>query len=279
MFRNLRINIFIYYVLTATTFLLISYYFSEILPVENIYLLALVLLCFIILSGVFISKLAIDPLSEYVRNLQNLSKETLHELNLPISTIVTNSQMLKKNIEDEKSLKRLIRIDSACDMLKQRYNELDYMIKMQSKQNILENFSVDILVQKRVAFLEKIYPYMHFNLELEKMEVRSDKTGLGKVIDNIIDNGVKYSQDSKNIDIKLEGKNLTIEDFGIGMDEVEIVKIFDQFYQSNASMQGFGIGLNMVKRFCDENEITLSFNSTPNKGTKVELKFKNIIGK
>lgn len=279
MFRNLRINIFIYYVLTATTFLLISYYFSDVLNVENIYLLALIILCFVILSGVFISKLAIDPLSEYVRNLQNLSKETLHELNLPISTIVTNSQMLKKNIQDEKSLKRLIRIDSACDMLKQRYNELDYMIKMQSKQNILENFSVDTLVEHRVMFLEKIYPYMHFNLDLEKMDVWSDKTGLGKVIDNIIDNGVKYSQDSKNIDIKIEGKSLTIEDFGIGMDEVEIVKIFDQFYQSNTSMQGFGIGLNMVKRFCDENEITLSFNSTPNKGTKVELKFKNIIGK
>ena len=232
------------------------------------------LLCFVILSGVFISKLAIDPLAEYVKNLQSLSKETLHELNLPISTIVTNSQMLAKSIADEKNLKRLVRINSACDMLKQRYNELDYMIKMQSKQDIKENFRVDLLVEERLLFLEKIYPHIKFNLQLEKMDVWSDKTGLGKVIDNIIDNGVKYSQDSKNIDITIKDNTLDIQDYGVGMDEVEIVKIFDQFYQSNESMQGFGIGLSMVKRFCNENEITLTLNSSPNIGTKVKLKFK-----
>ncbi len=73
-------------------------------------------------------------MSEHVKNLQNLSKETLHELNLPISTIKTNSQMIKKNLTNEKALKRLARIDSACLMLQQRYNELDYMIKTQTLQ-------------------------------------------------------------------------------------------------------------------------------------------------
>lgn len=254
--------------------MLIAYYFVEVLSLESISLLAVVLLCFVTLSGVFISKLAIDPLAEYVKNLQALSKETLHELNLPISTIVTNSQMLKKSLEDEKSQKRLERIESACEMLKQRYSELEYMIKMQSKQDIKESFRVDDLVKERVAFLEKIYPQMEFVLHLQEMRVFSDKTGFAKVIDNIIDNGVKYSQNSKKIVIQIEKNSLTIEDFGIGMDEVEIVNIFDQFYQINSNVQGFGIGLSMVKRFCDTNAITLSIHSSPNVGTKVELKFK-----
>ena len=118
------------------------------------------MLFFVILSGFFISKLAVDPLAEYVKNLQDLSKETLHELNLPISTIITNTQMLEKNLADEKSKKRLLRIQNACEMLKQRYNELEYMIKMQSKQNLQEEFFLDDLVQTRVTFLEKIYPHM-----------------------------------------------------------------------------------------------------------------------
>lgn len=258
-----------------SAFLFIEYYFITQLQIQNIYLLAIVLLCFVILSGIFVSKLAIDPLVEYVRNLQNLSKETLHELNLPVSTITTNSQMLKKTLEDEKSLKRLRRIDAACEMLKQRYNELEYMIKMQSKQDIKEYFSVTELVKERVSFLEKLYPQMEFELLLEELNVHSDKTGLAKVVDNLIDNGVKYSQTSKKIIIRIEENRLSIEDFGVGMDEVEIVKIFDQFYQVNSTMKGFGIGLSMVKRFCDENNIILSLNSTPNVGTKVELKFKN----
>ncbi len=274
LFRNLRINIFVYYLLTVSVFLLIEYYFLDVLSTINIYLLGVVLFCFATLSGVFISKLAIDPLAEYVKNLQNLSKETLHELNLPISTIVTNSQMLSKTLEDKKSLKRLVRIESACEMLRQRYDELEYLIKTQSKQDIRESFRVDILVQERVSFLEKIYPQMNFVLELEEMSIINDKTGLTKVIDNIIDNGVKYSHNSKNIVIKIAENSLSIEDFGIGMDEVEIVKIFDQFYQANSTMKGFGIGLNMVKRFCDENDIALTLNSSLNVGTKVELKFK-----
>lgn len=231
------------------------------------------MLCFVILSGVFISKLAIDPLAEYVKNLQNLSKETLHELNLPISTIITNTQMLEKNLNDEKSKKRLLRIQNACDMLKQRYNELEYMIKMQSKQNLKEEFSLDELVKERISFLAKIYPHIHFNLTLNTLNIKSDKTGLSKVIDNLIDNGVKYSKNSTAIDIRIKEHTLEIQDYGIGMDEVELIRIFDNYYQANKEIQGFGIGLSMVKRFCDTNHILLNFDSKPEHGTLVRLKF------
>jgi len=55
---------------------------------------------------------------------------------------------------------------------------------------------------------------------------------------------------------------LLIRDYGIGMDEVELLAIF------------FGIGLSMVKRYCDENGIELIFDSAPKRGTTVKLKFK-----
>ena len=274
MFHNLRINIFVYYFLTVATFLGVLHFLLTVLEVQNIYLIVVVMLCFVALSGVFISKLAIDPLYEYVQNLQNLSKETLHELNLPISTIMSNSQMLSKNFDDEKSQKRLKRIDSACEMLKQRYNELEYMIRMQSKQSIQESFFLNELIEQRVTFLKNIYPNIDFKLNLEKSELTSDKTGLSKVIDNIIDNGVKYSQNSNVIDIRLNAATLEIQDYGLGMDEVELLQIFDNYYQANNSMQGFGIGLSMVKRFCDTNNINLNFKSLPNSGTTVILKFK-----
>jgi two-component system, OmpR family, sensor kinase len=245
-----------------------------IVQVPNIFLLAVVMLCFVVLSGVFISKLAIDPLAEHVRNLQNLSKETLHELNLPISTIKSNTSMLKKNNIDKKSLKRISRIDTACDMLAQRYNELDYMIKTQSLQELNQEFELESLVKERVHFFSDLYPHMKFNFTFETTKIYNDKIGLSKVIDNLIDNGVKYSQNSTTIDIRLNNQTLQIEDYGCGMDEVELLQIFDNYYQSNKNIQGFGIGLGMVKRFCDSNDIDLHFASTPNKGTTVSLKFK-----
>ena len=274
MFRNLRINIFIFYFLTVVAFLLLFYYALEILAISNLFLLGVVLLSLVVLSAVFISKLAVDPLQEYVKNLQTLSKETLHELNLPISTITTNTQMLQKNLQDEKNSKRAARIESACEMLQQRYNELDYLIRMQTKQEIKEQFFLDELIQNRVQFMQKIYPHINFNLTLSECELFIDKIGLSKVIDNLIDNGVKYSRDSKNIDITIKNNMMLIQDYGIGMDEVQLLAIFDNYYQINSEMKGFGIGLSMVKRFCDENGIKLIFDSMPNSGTTVKLKFK-----
>jgi two-component system, OmpR family, sensor kinase len=276
LFRNLRINLFIYYFLTVATFLGVLHYFLAVVIIENTFLLAIVLLSLVALSGVFISKLSVDPLQEHVINLQNLSKETLHELNLPISTIMTNTHMLRKNMSSEKDLKRLFRIESACVMLQQRYNELDYMIKKQTLQEMKENFNLDELVTSRVEFLQSIYPHIKFNLELQNMQIFSDKIGLSKVIDNIIDNGIKYSFNSNIISIKLTDGILHIQDYGCGMDEVELLQIFDNYYQSNKNMQGFGIGLSMVKRFCDMQNIQLSFNSKPDNGTTVLLKFKEI---
>jgi len=236
-------------------------------------MIVLIFSCLIILSAIFISKLAVDPLQEYVTNLQNLSNETLHELNLPISTIKINLQMLEKNLTDEKNIKRINRIKQASKMLESRYNELDYMIKTQTSLKIEELFFLDELVKQRVEFLQSIYPHISFKLELEATQIINDKIGLSKIIDNIVDNGVKYSKDSNIIKITLKNNTLSIKDFGCGIDEVKLVQIFDNYYQTDTTTKGFGIGLGMVKRFCDSNKITLNIASKKDVGTTIFLGF------
>lgn len=274
LFRNLRINIFIYYFISVSIFLLILYYILKVLELENTIVTAIIMLGFISYSGILLSKIAIDPLVEYVQNLQALSKETLHELNLPVSTIKTNSQMIKKTLSEEKSLKRLSRIETACTMLEQRYHELDYMIKMQTMQEIEENFDISTLLMERIDFLKPLYPQVNFRLKLQETFIYTDKIGLSKVIDNIIDNAVKYSPINKKIDISLSNFEIQIQDYGCGMDEVKLLHIFDSYYQSDKSMQGFGIGLSLVKRFCDKQSIRLNIESKENIGTIVKLQFK-----
>lgn len=274
LFRNLGIAIFLFYVLTVLALLGVLYYFVAFVNLQNHLPLFAILLLLTLFGGLVIAKLSIDPLAEYITNLQNLSTETLHELNLPISTIKTNIGMLKSGLVGEKEQKRAQRIESACEMLQQRYNELDYMIKLQSANIIHETIALDALVQNRAAFLKQIYPHITFSLELAPLEIQSDRVGLSKVIDNLLDNAVKYSLNIHKIDITLHDQSLAIKDYGCGMDEVELLKIFDRYYQSNHNMQGFGIGLSMVKRFCDANNITLGFKSKQNDGTTVTLTFK-----
>jgi signal transduction histidine kinase len=221
-----------------------------------------------------LSKLSTDPLIEYINELKELSKETLHELNLPITTIKTNLSMIKKNTNDEKLLKRLSRIQKATDMLSMRYNELDYLIKTQTLKTIQEEFDLKELIEKRIDFLKQIYPQTKFITNLEEKTIINDPIGLSKVIDNLIDNAIKYSPKNSKIIIKLKNNDLTIQDFGKGIDEVELVKIFDNYYQENNATKGFGIGLYMVKKFCDNNDIKLLIQSEVDVGTTVKLKFK-----
>lgn len=274
MFRNLRIIVFVYYLLTAISIVTILYYFVEIIKIENIFLILLILFILVAFSGIILAKLSIDPLVEHVTNLQTLSKETLHELNLPISTIMTNVHMLKKNLNNDKDLKRISRIESACEMLQQRYNELDYMIKLQSSNVKYEIIDFEELLKNRIEFFRQIFPYIEFDLSLTPTQIYNDKVGLSKVIDNIMDNAVKYSQSIHKISIKLQDSTLYIKDYGCGIDEMELLRIFDDYYQSNENIKGFGIGLGMVKRFCDTNNILLKFKSKPGIGTTVILKFK-----
>jgi signal transduction histidine kinase len=85
---------------------------------------------------------------------------------------------------------------------------------------------------------------------------------------------VKYSKENKKIALSLVNGILSIKDNGIGIDEVVLLQIFDRYYQSDDSMPGFGIGLSMVKRFCDTNRIKLNIESKKEQGTTIFLDFK-----
>lgn len=273
MFHSLRLYIFIYYFTSVAIFLGVLHFFLEIIEIQNTLILAIIMLGFVSYFAIFISKISIDPLEEYAQNIQTLSNETLHELNLPISSIKTNTQMIKKTLTDSKSLKRLERIELACSMLESRYNELDYMIKTQTIYEMNEHFDIKKLLQQRIEFLSALYPQVKFQVDSESTLVYNDEIGLSKVIDNLIDNAVKYSQKNTILSIKLKNHTLSIQDYGKGMDEMQLLHIFDSYYQSDTSMQGFGIGLSLVKRFCDKQKIQLKIESKKDFGTKIILQF------
>ena len=227
--------------------------------------------------GIVIAKLSIEPLREHFNQLEHFSKEILHELNLPINTIMTNTSMLKKSVEDERALKRFSRIEAACGMLQERYKELDYLIKKQMQHEQIEQFDVSELVLERLKLLKPLYSSATFTEDLEAISVNIDRIGLSKVIDNIIDNSVKYSSSNATIMIVCRDNKLSIEDRGQGMDEVELFQVFDRYYQSDDNALGFGIGLGLVKNYCDKYKIKLHVDSTKGEGTTMQLDFSGVV--
>ena len=273
MFYNIKLNIAFFYIITTSGFIYLFYYLYNTLGF-SLEISFTLIAALTILAAYMIAKLATQPLIRYIEHLREISSQTLHELNLPIATIQTNLSMLQKQAQNEKMHKRLERIAVATAMLQERYNELDYLIKTQTKKSIQEEFFIDELVQKRIEFLKQIYPSNRFNLVLEHTKLLCDATGLAKAIDNLIDNSVKYSPKNSTITIKFTKNCLSVRDEGKGIENVELIRIFDSFYQEDSSTKGFGIGLFMVKKFCDANNIELVVDSKVGKGTTVTLCFK-----
>jgi len=274
LFRSVEIALASLYVTTTGILIAGIYYVHDVLGVQQWGIIAFVSLIITLVAGSILARISITPLREHFDHLERFSKETLHELNLPINTITANVQMLRKTHTDEKSLKRLERIEVAAEMLKERYNELDYLIKKQSEREKIEHFDLREVLEERLTFLSSLYPSVVWEVMLESYDVNCDRIGLAKVIDNLIENGVKYSPKNPIITITLRDNIVSICDQGIGMDEITLMHIYDRYYQNDSTMAGYGIGLNLVKRYCDRYGIALHISSRLDEGTCVKLEFK-----
>ena len=240
---------------------------------------------FVLFSSILVLSLAVGyTLNSYIlsekfkvdENLLHLTKEILHELNIPLSTIKANTMLLKRTLkENEKGLKRLARINDSSKRLHRLYTELVYSIKKEIHTIEKESFDLKLLIAERVAVL-KLLERNSFVVSIAPFRISVDKIGFEKMLDNILTNAMKYSEKHEPIFITLKKHILTIEDKGIGMDEMELVKIYDRYYQSDSHIHGDGIGLSLVKAYCDDEKIKIRIISHKGEGTTVSFNLTHV---
>lgn len=266
----------LYFIVAVLLIVSGTYAAIKALNVSSLWIIVAICLPIAALMGLLLSRLAIEPLQSHFETLERFSAQTLHEINLPATTIMTNAKMLRQQCTDPKSIQRLDRIESSCGMLMERYNELDYLIKRQMQREVIEPFDLADVIQERLDVLSDLYRPHLLMSDLEPVSLELDKMGFVKVLDNLIDNAAKYSPSPSEITVTLKNAILRVEDRGCGMDQVELLKVFDRYYQADESMPGFGIGLDLIKRYCDRHRIALRIESVPEQGTAVILDFSGV---
>jgi len=163
--------------------------------------------------GYILSSDILAPKWEMDAKFSHLSKEILHELNIPLSTIGANAKMLKKTHVDEKSQRRLDRIEAASVRLKRLYDELVYSISKEIHAIEKEHFSLTSLLEERVETLRG-FGRNPFELIVSDLSLFSDKIGFEQMIDNLLNNAMKYSDKRSLIKITTEGETVLIQDKG-----------------------------------------------------------------
>ena len=206
-----------------------------------------------------------------------------HEFKTPISVNIGYLELIKSNVlNPAKATDFIEKLQKTQHKLLSNINEFLNFIKLENQSNIYaqQNESLnlyDFIVDK----LQDFEPFciskgitLHFESNISRNQYFSfDYSKLEKVINNLVDNAIKFSNNNQAIyvscTVNTASLSIAVKDEGIGMAEDQQDKIFSRFYQTRQgkSLEGFGIGLYLVKEFVNTWGGNISLRSALNKGS------------
>jgi len=227
---------------------------------------------FFAILGYFLGKLFIAPMRESIEQMNHFIQDTTHELNTPISTILTNIEMLEALGKCQKGSEELKRIEIASKTLSRIYDDLTYLnLNHDYHRNIVEvDFSA--LVQERIDYFGAMAEAKNLTVKSKiepKIFLMIDKNDALRLIDNLLSNAIKYNRINGKLEIFLNEKCFMVKDTGVGIKAKELSRITERFKRANKSEGGFGIGLHIVNQVVQNYHFVLEIESEDEKGTKV----------
>jgi len=186
-----------------------------------------------------------------------------HEFRTPLSTVLSSASIIEKYGCSDKQLRHTKKIKSSVKNLTGILNDFLSIGKLEEE------------------FIEIKKDGQHFKIEFtqNKYELYTDVNLLRNILINLISNACKYSNENDLIKILVEKANdsvkLSVVDNGIGIPEKEQKFLFDRFFraENTGTIQGTGLGLNIVKNYIELLNGTISFKSKYQKGTTFTILF------
>lgn len=277
--KDFLISISIIFIFCLVIILYLNYFFISKfgLNQDNFIYTIIPLIIFGLILFLSFSISILKPLFKSDEKLELSIKETIHELNIPVSTIQMNIQLLEKNITDEKSLKRLERMKQASNNLLKLYENMEYNIKKEIDKIDKQEFFLDEIIKQSCEKFDDIKKDTKIVVNVPNIKVLSDINGFLKTIDNLISNAIKYnSKENPLVEISYKNSILSIFNRGEKIDTKNLFIVFDKYFQENPKNDGFGLGLAMVKEFCDKNKISINIDTLAD-GNRFNLNLKNIL--
>jgi len=233
----------------------------------------------------------IAPLTESINDLlqrlkiafekeQQFTDEAAHELRTPLAALKTQAQVaLSANNESEKkhALNKIIEgVDRASHLVNQMLviARLEKFTKKNERIN-LHSFALGIIEQYKLQLDEK---YLRVIVDGDvEVTVAGEIDGLTILLNNLLDNAIKYSHENSQITISIHNNNytsMTIENSSQAITSDELERVFDRFYRvPGTGVTGCGLGLAISKQVSDMMGIKLSIiNNKDNSGviSKIE---------
>ena len=239
----------------------------------------------------------IQDITEHVK-LDSMRKrfvaDVSHELKTPITSIMGYADtLLEGDVDPEFSKKFLERISTEASRMSRLVSDLLTLSRYDTSRVTIDKTEFD---------LGELVKYIFDGLEMEMSKkqqkgecfvtanvplVYADKSGIERVIINILTNAIKYTPEEGNIKVYVgfvyNDAYIKIIDNGIGIPKEDLDKIFERFYRVDKSrtreMGGTGLGLSIAKEILDQNNSMIDIKSETGKGTEVVIRIPTKQGK
>lgn len=230
-----------------------------------------------------INKSMIENVKEYeiqMTDFKNYIEMWIHEVKIPLSTLTLMAHN-HKGYFDKKTLLQMKRIDDYLEQVlyyaRQEFAEQDYLIGEVELAKVIKNIALknkDDLLEKRIDFI----------VEEEHFTVLSDSKWLEFIINQIVNNSIKYYDQKKESYIKFsfqkkEEKLLFIvEDNGIGIPASDLTRIFEKTFTGHngrSRAKSTGMGLFIVKNLCSKLGHKIEVTSKEGEYTRCIITFYN----
>jgi PAS domain S-box-containing protein len=215
-----------------------------------------------------------------------------HEFRTPLSTILSSIALLEKytgndSENEEKRRKHFDRVRASVKNLTEILEDFLSIEKLeQNKIDLsIESFDLGQLMENTKAALEgMLKPGQLISCSYQGENIlMSDRRILSNVLTNLLSNAIKYSHQGGKIELHAEVNMnnviIQVKDSGMGIPEEDQKNLFKMFHRAgNANtIQGTGLGLNIVKRYIELLNGNISFTSKLNKGSSFRIEFPKII--
>ena len=235
----------------------------------------------LILAAIFVAfiarwlgRLFLAPVHHTIQLLDRFIQDTTHELNTPVSTVLTNVELFRSLHPELESSEELRRIEIASKRLSRLYDDLAYLQLKHRRRRRIETVDFRELLQERLAYFAPMARRREIGLvsEILASPLREmDREDAAKLIDNLLSNAIKYTRPGGRIIVRLDERSFEVEDNGIGMDARDTNRATERFFRADTSVGGFGLGLNIVHEIVDFYRLDFEVKSEKGVGTKVRI--------
>lgn len=217
-----------------------------------------------------------ENLEGMIRNKEQLLLDVSHELRSPLTRMNVAIELMPDNPKKQHLLEDIREMDSMisdlleAQRLKNPYGSLH-----------LEDIEVDDLVRQQAERYAERKPGTLFIETAQPIALRADPKRITTLVRNLIENAQKYSRENSGpveISVVLQDPQVIIHvrDYGPGIPETEIEKVFEPFYRIDKSRTrstgGYGLGLPLCRKIVEAHGGTLTLRNAPGGGILAEVK-------